>query len=231
MAIIKLAGFLSGIRGTVAGEVYSANSSGPYVRAWSRPPRQRSSLQSFQRALYSIWPAVWRDTLSAANRAAWNVYAAAAPQELTNSLGETYYANGYNWFVRLSTHLMRLSRSPIVTPPAAGTPATPTLDAFTAETGDVADTSIDYPNKEWDTFDMVLHIAQSRTAGELLKYSDFFEVHTTQTPDDDTETIQTPLEGVFGAVYIGQRYHLRAYRQSTEGRRSAPACISATVTQ
>jgi len=231
MAVIKLAAPLAGIRGTLSGVTYSANGAGIYAKSWARPPRSKTTPQSFERMIWSAAPTVWRDTLTAANRAAWTVYAADVAQALTNSLGDTYYANAYNWFLRISIHLIRAGRALSVTPPAGATPATPTVATWTAETGDVADSGITYTAAEWSGYDMVCTVSQSRSGGMLQAYSGFLELTVTQSPGNAAENLQTEMDALYGAVALGQRYHLRAYRQSTEGRRSAPYSISATCTQ
>jgi len=230
MAIIKLASPITGIRGTLGGVIYSAARSGPYCRQWSRPPRQRTAAQTTERALWSAAPSIWRDTLTPTQRGDWNTYAAAPAQALTNSLGETYYAHGYAWFLRLSVHLVRMGRSIIAAAPTGSTPATPTISTFVPDSGASGSTTITYPASEWSGYDMVLFTAQSQGEGVLTKTSQFFETYLDQSPGSSSQTFQSEIEAVWGAIQIGQRYHLWGYRQNSEGRRSAPQAISATVT-
>lgn len=102
MAVIKLGALISGIRGTVGGVTYSANRSGPYAKSWSRPPIALSPLQAERVSNLAGFAAGWQ-ALSAANQATWDAYAPTRP--LTNSLGETYNASGFNWYCRINTHL------------------------------------------------------------------------------------------------------------------------------
>jgi hypothetical protein len=70
-------------------------------------------------------PALW-NALSSAQRTAWDTFAALGAQALINSLGETYYASGYNWFVKCNVRLLRVGRTPISAVPVTARPSAPT---------------------------------------------------------------------------------------------------------
>lgn len=129
MAIIKLAAPLSGLRGTIGGITYSANAATPYAKAWSKPARPLTQRQSDQQGTFSQLPTLWR-ALSSAQKTAWDTFAALPAQELTNSLGETYYASGANWFTKCNTRLLTMGRSTITATPTQARPAAPTLTYF-----------------------------------------------------------------------------------------------------
>jgi hypothetical protein len=129
MAIIKIGAPLSGIRGTVGGITFSENGSGPYAKQWARPINPVSPNQSTQRSNFAQVPALWA-ALTAGQKTAWDTFAALPAQELTNSLGETYYASGYNWFVKCNTRLIRMGLSTISATPTQARPAAPTIDDF-----------------------------------------------------------------------------------------------------
>lgn len=129
MAIIKIGPPLSGIRGTIGGITFSANGSGTYAKLWAPPVNPRSPNQATQRAYVSRMPELWRD-MTDAQRAAWDTFAALGAQELTNSLGEAYYASGLNWFVKCNVRLLRVGRTPLVPVPTQARPAAPTIDDF-----------------------------------------------------------------------------------------------------
>lgn len=129
MAIVKIGAPLSGIRGTIGGITYSANGAGPYCRQWSRGSDPGSPKQATQRAYLARMPQAWA-ALTAAQRTAWDTFAALAAQALTNSLGETYYASGFNWFCKCNTRLLRSGRSLITATPTQARPAAPTISDF-----------------------------------------------------------------------------------------------------
>lgn len=129
MAVIKLGPPLAGIRGTIGGVTYSANGSSLYAKAWARGANPQTPAQQVQRQNIATMPSLW-NAMSDAERAAWRTFASDPAQELTNALGETYYASGYNWFVKCNTRLSRVGRSPITAVPTQARPAAPTITDF-----------------------------------------------------------------------------------------------------
>lgn len=129
MAIFKLAPPLAGIRGTIGGQVFSANKSGPYIKLWARGSNPSSGKQTTERAFVGGMPGLWA-ALSDPQRAAWRTFAGDPAQELTNSLGEGYYASGFNWFTKCNVRLTRVGRATIQAVPTQARPAAPTTDDF-----------------------------------------------------------------------------------------------------
>jgi len=126
MAITKIGPPLSGIRGTLGGVTYSANGSGTYCKPWAPPSNPQTSRQTVERAYVAQMPALWKG-LSSAQRTAWDTFACLGAQELINSLGETYYASGYNWFCKCNVRLLRVGRATISAAPTIARPAAPTI--------------------------------------------------------------------------------------------------------
>lgn len=129
MAILKLAAPVAGIRGTVAGLIYSANGSGPYVKAWAAPSNPRTETQTIERSILAQMPTLWR-ALTIFERALWDNFAALPAQELFNSLGESYFISGWLWFVKCNIRLLRVGRATITATPTVARPAAPTIDDF-----------------------------------------------------------------------------------------------------
>ena len=129
MAKIKIGAPLTGIRGTIGGIIYSANKSGPFARAWAMTSNPRTPKQTIERSFLSQMSEDWR-SLSDGQRIAWATFAALPAQELTDSLGEAYYASGWNWFVKCNVRLLRLGRAKIKPVPTQARPAAPTIDDF-----------------------------------------------------------------------------------------------------
>jgi len=228
MARIKVASPISGIRGTLGGIVFSQNGSGTYARGWARPGLQRRPLQSFERGLWSNMGVGWR-SLSSAQRAGWNTYGAAVAQEKMDPFGDAYYANGWNWFVTINTHLVRMGRSPIAAAPTGATPAIPTITSFTPRVGPTPETGLVWPSGQFATVDLVVQIARAGTDGMLERTSRMWEVYVEQTPGGTGVDFQDEMEDVYGDIEADQRYTAWVFAQSTEGRRSAPYGISTTV--
>lgn len=129
MAITKIGPPLAGIRGTIGGIVFSENKSATYARIWSRGSNPRTTKQSVERGYLSQMPALW-NALTDVQRAAWRTFAADPAQELENSLGDAYYASGYNWFCKSNVRLLRVGRATIQAIPAQARPAAPTILEF-----------------------------------------------------------------------------------------------------
>lgn len=129
MAITKIGAPLAGIRGTIGGITYSANKSCTYAKAWAMTSNPQTNKQSTERSFLSQMSEFWR-SLSDAQRADWATFAALPDQELFNSLGESYYASGWNWFVKCNVRLLRLDRAKIKPIPTQARPAAPTINFF-----------------------------------------------------------------------------------------------------
>lgn len=128
MAKILLGPTVIGIRGTVAGMTFSQNRGGPYARGWHQPPNPRTQKQLTQRGSLAGWAVAWR-SLAAADKTTWRTYAAAAAQQLTDSLGQPYYANGMNWYVTVNTARAQMGLVALATAPVAAAPAAPTVES------------------------------------------------------------------------------------------------------
>lgn len=104
MALIKTGIGIAQISGSIAGTVFSHNRYGPYIRNRSVPVNPNSPAQQAVRANLAYLVAEWHDTLTAVQRAAWAVYAAAI--NFTNPLGDTIKLTGFNHFIRSNVSLM-----------------------------------------------------------------------------------------------------------------------------
>lgn len=78
---------LSKVSGSVAGLVGSHNKGGMYFRQRSTPTNPNTSFQQVVRNAVKLYASRWSNTLTAAQRTAWGVYAQNQP--LTNKLGES----------------------------------------------------------------------------------------------------------------------------------------------
>jgi len=129
MAIASFAAPVAGLRGKIGGLIWSANGSGPYVKIWGRGANPRTQPQSIERSYLGRMPTLWRD-LSSGQKTDWETFATNGAQALTNSLGETYYASGWNWFCKCNIRLLRVGRATRNDKPTQARPAAPTIDDF-----------------------------------------------------------------------------------------------------
>ena len=111
MALIKFGGGITEMRGSLAGNTYSRNRYGAYMRARTKPINPNTDAQQLVRASLSSLTTRWAQTLTAGQRAAWDLYGTSVV--MTNKLGESINLSGYNHFLRSNTNLVRLSLPPI----------------------------------------------------------------------------------------------------------------------
>ena len=128
MAKILLGPTVIGIRGTVGGITFSQNRGGPYARGWHQPPNPRTSNQLLSRSRLGTWAVAWR-SLSSTNKGLWDTYAADVAQELTDSLGQAYYASGLNWFITVNIARAQMGLGQLSAAPTVAVPAAPNVEA------------------------------------------------------------------------------------------------------
>jgi len=117
MALIKLGGGVTDIRGSIGGTTYSRSKAGNYARSNKKPVNPRSSTQTARRAQAAYLSKYWSNTLTAQQRADWRAYAAGTTW--TNKLGETIEIGGNAAFMQLNMLEMIWSTSVIAPAPLA----------------------------------------------------------------------------------------------------------------
>jgi len=98
MALVKFGGGVVQMSGSIGGTTFARNRSGNYARARTKPVNQNTSAQQIARAAIGQLTAVWGQTLTALQRAAWNLYASNVVMQ--NKLGESTFLSGFNHFIR-----------------------------------------------------------------------------------------------------------------------------------
>jgi len=98
MALVKFGGGITQMAGSIAGNVFARNRYGNYVRARTKPTNPNTARQQAVRAALAQLTARWSDTLTAAQRAAWDLYASSVA--MLNRLGESTHLSGYNHYIR-----------------------------------------------------------------------------------------------------------------------------------
>ena len=107
MALVKFGAGIVDMRGSIAGNTFARNRAGAYVRARTKPINPNTSRQQAVRNILQQLVNDWSQTLTSANRTAWNQYAAAVP--MTNKLGEEQLLTGFNMFIRSNVALLQAS--------------------------------------------------------------------------------------------------------------------------
>lgn len=135
MALIKLGIVAANVSGSVNGVVFARNAGGAYIRNRTVPTQPISEKRSQRRALMTQLVDLWQNTLSTAQRVAWNELAKVT--NLTNRLGESFNPSGMNLYIR-SNYQLALSGQTLITaaPTSALTPS------FAPPIGHVVDSGI-----------------------------------------------------------------------------------------
>ncbi|MCH8154660.1 MAG: hypothetical protein IH786_05245 [Proteobacteria bacterium] len=144
-------------------------------------------------------------------------------QELTNSLGETYFASGFNWYVKINQNLEAAGAARRVLAPTLVRPVVPILDAALTRlfvTGAVGKTQVRLtagsPNLAFFHFVAARITTQGRSAiAAGLKFQRIL------VPDGARRiTFQAQIEATFGTIDLLLRMHVLVRSQDSEGQRS-----------
>lgn len=221
MAIIKLGGTVVGVRGTIGGVTYTANGSGPYAKSWAKPVNPKTGIQMIQRGYVAEQIQRWRD-LSDAQRSDWASYASDPAQELTNSLGESYYASGFNWFVKINVRLKRAGRTllddaPTGTRPSANTTVEAVLGDGVAK--------ITFDADSFNGNDAIIFTRGIPSSGKRVVEGNHRETRISTSVGAATTQISFKIQfaNIWGDQQDGWILSVKVYTQDDEGQRSAAA--------
>lgn len=103
MALVKFGGGVVQMAGSIGGNTFARNRGGNYVRARTKPINPNTALQVAVRAALTFLTARWGQTLTAAQRTAWGLYAASVIMQ--NRLGESINLSGFNHYIRSNSIL------------------------------------------------------------------------------------------------------------------------------
>lgn len=98
MSLVKFGGGIVQMSGAIAGNVFARNRSGNYVRAKTMPVNPNTALQQAVRSVVTQLVTRYNETLTAAQRAAWQLYADSVT--VNNRLGEAINLSGINHYMR-----------------------------------------------------------------------------------------------------------------------------------
>lgn len=88
---------VAGASGSIGGATYSRNRFGQYIRNRAVPVNPSSSFQQVVRNALSQLVTRWTETLTQAQRDAWDVYGQNVP--VVNALGASINLTGQNWYI------------------------------------------------------------------------------------------------------------------------------------
>lgn len=221
--LVKFGGGILDASGKLGGNVFARNRYGSYVRGLVGPINPNSERQQAIRSKMQSAVEAWRATLTAAERAAWEVYAAAV--NWTNRLGETIHLSGYNHFIRSAVSLLQCSAAIItdgpteLTLPEADETMAATISEATQLISVAFDTGLDWVGED----DAYLSVSMSIPNGEgrtflkqQLRWAGLV-AGDSGTPPTSPQTIACPFP-----VAEGQKVYVEAKIIRADGRVSAP---------
>ena len=229
MAKINFGGGVTDMRGKLAGNAYSRNKSGAYVRAKVTPVNPNTVRQSEVRALFGSLSAAWR-TLSDAERQSFIDQSPNYPK--TDIFGNAIQRSGQQLYMHLNQQLIANGSSPISTcPPPVE------VEAFT-----VGSTTLDVSLSSFGLFgtgtvpagtQLIIEASQPMSAGVSNPGTKYRTIDSNAVENSGTVNLATTYAAVFGAINtipVGSKVCIRWYTMSTtNGQTSAYTNIVATA--
>lgn len=228
MAVIKLGGVVTGIRGQLAGTLYSANRSGTYARGIAKQPVRLSELQSLQRGSMPVIRSAWAN-LDPADREDWNTWAALPAQARTNSLGDTYYLSGYNAFMMIQLNLLSCAAAFELAPPTDPVPDPIDIDTLTfADDGGSPSLLLAYQNGEIPATDaLVVFAAYDPRGATTAAPSRWLLVASLYNPGATEYECYPRAAALVSTPAPTSQIWCDIIRQAADGQRSAALRLSA----
>lgn len=109
--LVKFGAGIIEARGSIAGMTFSRNKSGAYARARVKPVNPNTARQDQVRAALALLTARWSQTLTIAQRTAWNLYASSV--SMMNGLGEAIHLSGFNHYIRSNSFRATYAKTPV----------------------------------------------------------------------------------------------------------------------
>jgi len=223
MAIVTIALPLTGIRGTIAGIVFSANHNGPYAKGWSPCTNPTTIGQVWQRAQLAEAGRLWR-TLTTAHQNNWDTFAKTPPETDYNSLHKIYLLSGFGWFTRILLRRRRCGLSDDLIAPASTPTTAPTtflLDLHPS-TGAPTNATFYYTSGEFATYYAILQLSIAPGLGSNTQTSRYLNLWENVGLTAVSTDFGPEYYSAFGDTQVDMRFFARLYRQSPSGIRSVP---------
>lgn len=224
MALMK-GTIATAISGSIGGITFSHNRAGQYMRNRATPVNPNTVFQQEVRSIMGALSAHWGETLTAQQRAEWDLYAFNVPK--INRVGDPINVGGIGMFQRTNVVALQtgaggggiISQAPTIFNLGAYT--TPEITAITAASEIITitfDNTDDWANE--DDSDMCIFV--SRPMSPAINYfkgpyrfAGLIEGDAT-TPPTSPANITSPF-----AIAVGQKVFLRAAVLRADGRYSA----------
>jgi hypothetical protein len=217
--------------GSVGGLTYSHNRGGMYIRSRATPTNPGSAFQAAVRAFVATLTSAWNDTLTAAQRAAWDTYAENVP--MTDSLGEPRNIGGLGHYVRSNVPRLQAGLDRVDDGPTTynlGEFTAPSFGTISAAGGTAAvnfDTGDDWVDE--DDAGMLILLSRGQNPGVNYfkgpyRFTDSIDGDS-GTPPTSPASLTAPF-----ALAVGQKLFGQARVSRADGRLSLPFRFNGTVT-
>ncbi len=230
MAILALQAPVSGIRGKVGGVVYSANGSGPYLKAWGKGSNPRSERQTTHRANLVIYSQSWRE-ITAGERTDWDTYAALPAQDKENSLGETYSASGFAWFIQINLARRQVGDAQLDSAPTVAVPPAAEIDnVILRVTGGSPNSRISLDSGSVSLLENHIVRAQILNSQGIGAVAEIRTFIINEIPNAfDNLVYQDEIEEQFGNIQLGQIIFGTVAVQNSDGRQGPLVSFTANA--
>lgn len=210
MALVKFGGGVTSMRGTLAGNIFSRNAGGNYVKQFMIPTNPQTASQLAARAIFSQISTAWSG-LTQGQRNGWITRAATIPFE--NSVGDEYFLSGKGLFQKVNTVAVGIEEAVFEDIP--GDSVVPDAPAEYTITASVAGQTIlltsDVANVPADR-KYVTDGAPQSTPAKVNNNSLFKRVgFSDEAAVWDTLDIAGPYIALYGAIVLGQRIEVRSF--------------------
>ena len=224
MAIFSTGGGVLGIRGTIGGLTFSANSSGPCIKPKPQPSRKFSYSATLRRVFLAGLPIRWRN-LSALQRSNWATFAMLPEEERFNSLGQSYFLTGYQSFCGHNLRLLNASMSDVSDAPVDPLPLPPASYGCTYQSsGGSFDAILTFPAGTFSTYAAWVDASVANSLGRDAAPPRKFLVRTEYPVDPMATSLDFTISYAlnFGLPAAGYRLFLSVRCLTFEGRISTP---------
>ena len=230
MALVKYGGGITQMSGSLAGNTFARNRYGNYVRSRTHPINPNTALQTIVRAALAELTARWSQTLTAAQRTAWNLYGANVV--MLNKLGENINLTGFNHYIRSNTVRLRVGApvadaGPVIFELPAADPAfAVSLSEATQQVTLTYDPTMDWADED----NAYMLFAQGQPQNAQRNFFAGPWRHISQVEGVDGAPPASPkISAAVFAVAEGQRVWARARISRADGRLSQPFRSNAFV--
>lgn len=216
--------------GSLAGTTYSHNRYGMYMRNRSTPVNPQTAFQSAVRNAFQTLTSAWMNTLTAVQRAAWDVYAANV--SVPNALGDPVFLTGLAHYVRSNVPRIQAGLARVDTGPTTFTlPETdPAYAVSASEATQLISVAFDDTLDWCDEDDAGMLISDCRPQNASINYfgGPFRFLDSIDGDSGTPPTTPNTFTANFAFV-AGQKLFTRARISLADGRLSSPFLASLTA--